>query len=178
MRCTRILAVSVLLGFAMLLPSSSALARKGTRTVVCGLDRTWLFNDVQRSRYELAGVSIARQRSATPAVLQLAATIQRDDSRALVESAGGLREVGVKVPERMDPVQHWSLHMLSQQRDAAFDSDYAWLEVANHVVDIRDAGDEAQHGCNATVRSIAKNRLPFLRLHLRLASTWQTGPKS
>jgi predicted outer membrane protein len=177
MRRTLILVVLVVVAAVVLLPLSSALARNRAHAHICALDRAWLVNDVESARYELAGANVAGERSVTPAVLQLAATVQRDDSAALAESGGVLRRLGLKVPAKMNPMQHWSLHMVSQESNGAFDRDYAWLEVANQVVEIGDANDEVRHGCDPAVRSIARNRLPYLRLHLRLASTWQTGPK-
>jgi predicted outer membrane protein len=158
-------------------PSSEALANSRTLPVVCGVDRLWLTKTVLSTRYELAGVNVALERSATPAVRQLAATVERDNLVLLSESRDFLRGFRLSAPTKMDPVQHWSLHMVSQEAGAAFDRDYAWLEVANHVVDIRDAADEMRQGCNTSVRNLARNSLPYLRLHLRLASTWRTGPK-
>lgn len=174
MRIVLMLAVAV--AGVLLLPWSGAAARSRS-AALCGLDRVWLARDVEGSRFQLAGVKVALERSTTPAVLQLAATVRRDDEAALTESSKLMRRFGRTVPARMGPVRHWALHMVAQETGAAFDRDYAWLEVASHVVAIRDAADELRQGCNGVVRNIARSRLPYLRLHLRLASTWQTGPK-
>lgn len=170
------LILAVVFAGVLLLPWAAA-ARKRPEAALCGLDRVWLRKDAEGSRFELAGVNVALERSTNPAVLQLAATIRRDDEAALTDSSKLMRRLDLKVPAKMDPVRHWSLHMASRETGAAFDRDYAWLEVASHVAAIRDATDEVRQGCNGLVRGIAQNRLPYLRLHLRLASTWQTGPK-
>lgn len=169
-----------LAGAVMLLPGAGAgaSARGGAQIKTCGLDRAWLLGTVEASRYELAGAKIALARSPTPAVRQLAETLTRDHARSLNQSGQFLRRLGLTVPSTMDPAQHWKLHMVSQESGAAFDRDYAWLQEADHVVAIGDARAEAQDGCNATVRTMARNQVPYLRLHLRLASTWQTGPKT
>jgi predicted outer membrane protein len=173
-----VLTLAVVFAGVVLFPWSGAAAPNRSEAALCGLDRVWLTKDVQGSRFELAGVNIALARSVTPAVLQLAETVRRDDAAALTESSDLMRRLDLKAPATMDPVRHWSLHMVAQESGAAFDRDYAWLEVANQVAALRDATDELRQGCSGVVRGIARNRLPYLRLHLRLASTWQTGPKS
>lgn len=173
-----VLTLAVLFAGLVLFPWSGAAAQNRSATAVCGPDRMWLTRDVEGSRFELAGANVALARSVTPAVLQLAATVRRDDEAALTETSKLMGRLDLEVPAKMDPVRHWSLHMVAQETGAAFDGDYAWLEVASHVAAIRDVTDELRLGCNGVVRGIARNRLPYLRLELRLASTWQTGPKS
>lgn len=176
----RTLMLTLLLATTMsLLAISGASARPSARPASCGLDRAWLTSTVEGSLYELTGAKIALERSASPQVRQLAATIARDHAKFLTESGRFLRKLGFKAPGTMDAVEHWSLHMVSHESGAGFDHDYAWLEVANHVVDIRAARNETQNGCDPTVRSMARDELPYLRLHLRLASSAQAAsPKT
>ncbi len=157
--------------------SSAAAAPARARIATCGLDRTWLASDVQGSLFEIAGGRIAQSRGASASVKQLAAALIRDHSRSLTESGRFLRRLGLKVPGTPDAVQHWQLHMVTQESGAAFDRDYAWLEVSDHVVDIQNARDEAQNGCNATVRGMARRELPVLQRHLRLATAAQRGSR-
>jgi predicted outer membrane protein len=178
MRNKSFVLMCVLMAAALLVPSSSALARNTARRSTCAVDRAWLVNSLAIDRFELAGVQVAYRQTRTSAVLQLAGTIKRDDSRLLAATTSLLRLLHLSRPRAMQPIQHWSLHMIAQERDQAFDRDYAWMEVATKVQEIRDSTSEANAGCNPIARQLATTWLPYLQLHLRLASTWQSGPKS
>jgi predicted outer membrane protein len=52
---------------------------------------------------------------------------------------------------------------------AAFDRSYADLEVQDHIQDIQETKDEISDGCSKTVRSLARDDLPVLRQHLKIA---------
>ena len=52
---------------------------------------------------------------------------------------------------------------------AVFDRSYVDLEVRDHIQDIQETKDEISEGCNATVRGLARDDLPVLRAHLRIA---------
>src|SRR3954452_99558 len=143
------------------------------RVTTCGLDRQFLKESISGSLFEIAGGRIAQRNAASPEVRQLATQLIADHSKTLDRAARMSRSLGLKVPGNPDPTQHWQLHVVSGLRGAAFDHSYAWLEVADHVVDIEHAQMEARSGCHPGVRTLAKNTLPTLRMHLRLATLAQ-----
>jgi putative membrane protein len=154
---------------AVLVPGPAAAAG------VCGLDRHYLNGEVRGSLYEIAGGRIAQQRGTTPKVKNLGAVLERDHLRSLDRSARLARRLGLKVPGNPDAAQHWSLHVAGTYAGLQFDQMYAWLQVAEHTVDIQDATEEARSGCKPQVRALARRSLPTLRMHLRLATEAQAA---
>jgi putative membrane protein len=157
---------------AAVAPSPAAAAR------LCGLDRHYLTADVQGNLFEIAGGRIAQQRGTTPEVKNLGAVLARDHARSLTQSGALARRLGVRVPGNLDPLQHWQLHYAGAASGVQFDQAYAWLEVADHTVDIQNARDEAQNGCHPQVRAFARQSLPMLQSHLKLAVAAQNAAKA
>lgn len=155
---------------ACALPAGTGAA---ARVSTCALDREYLQESISGSLFEIAGGRIAQRNSATPEIRQLAARLIADHSKSLDRAARLSRSLGLAVPGNPNPMQHWQLHVVSGLSGAAFDHSYAWLEVADHVVDIEHARTESRNGCHPGVRTLAKNALPTLQLHLRLATLAQ-----
>jgi putative membrane protein len=147
-------------------------------TGLCGLDRQYLTTEVRGNLFEIAGGRIAQQRASTPGVKNLGAVLVRDHSKSLTESGTLARRLGLKVPGNLDPVQHWQLHVAGTYSGRQFDQLYAWLEVADHTVDIENATEEASNGCQPQVRALARKSLPLLRQHLKLATQAQAAAKA
>jgi putative membrane protein len=166
----RLLLATALL-VAVAVPSPAAAAG------LCGLDRHYLTSEVQGNLFEIAGGRIAEQKATTPGVKNLGAVLVRDHSKGLTESGRLARKLGLKVPGNPTALQHWQLHYAQAASGLPFDQAYAWLEVADHTLDIQDAREEAQHGCDPRVRALARKSLPMLQMHLKLAVQAQTAAK-
>jgi putative membrane protein len=140
-----------------------------TSSTVCGLDVVWLKMSIEGDRFEIAGGTIALQKTSNPKVKELAQTLIKDHTKSLQDSIDLANKLGIEVPSEPSPTQQWQLEELREMQGAEFDHDYAELEVADHIQDIDEAKDEVELGCNWDVRDEAKDEIPVLQYHLQLA---------
>jgi putative membrane protein len=132
-------------------------------------DATWLTTGIQGDRFEIAGGTAAQSRAATPAMKAFGARLVRDHTASLKDAVRAARRFGIDVPKTPTPSEQWELRTVGAFTGTAFDRSYADLEVQDHIQDIQETKDEISDGCNATVRGLARDDLPVLRTHLRIA---------
>jgi putative membrane protein len=138
-------------------------------TLVSAWDKQYLQTSLEGDLFEVQGGKLAEAKSTDPAVLKLANTLIRDHTKSYKESAKLTRRLGIKVPTDPSPSMQWELEAAGQFTGAAFNHQYALLEVKDHHQDIQESTDEVKDGTNSDVRRDAKTELPTLRKHLRLA---------
>jgi putative membrane protein len=136
---------------------------------LCGLDKYWLQTSVEGDIFEIRGGHIALHRSHNEKVRFLARTLIKDHTKSLRETRMLAHRLGVEVPNEPSPTEKWQLEEISEMRGSEFNHDYSQLEVADHIQDIQDAMDEVAMGCNHQVRELAKQDIPMLKYHLKLA---------
>jgi putative membrane protein len=132
-------------------------------------DATWLTTGIQGDRFEIVGGTAAQTKGATAPMKAFGARLVRDHSKSLRDAVRAARRFGVDVPKTPSPSEQWELRTVGSFTGAAFDRSYADLEVQDHIQDIQETKDEISDGCNATVRGLARDDLPVLRQHLRIA---------
>ncbi|MEA2381638.1 MAG: putative rane protein [Solirubrobacteraceae bacterium] len=159
-------------------PAASAPAASPTaRTQECGSgrhrtsaqDATWLMTGIQGDRFEIIGGTAAESKGATAAMKAFGARLVKDHSKSLRDAERAARRFGVDVPKTPSPSEQWELRTVGSFAGAAFDRSYADLEVQDHIQDIQETTDEVSEGCNVTVRGLARDDLPVLRQHLKIA---------
>jgi putative membrane protein len=160
-------------------PAASAPAASPTaRTQECGgagqhrtsaQDATWLMTGIQGDRFEITGGTAAQSKGATPAMKAFGARLVKDHSKSLRDAKDAARRFGIDVPKTPSPSEQWELRTVGAFTGTAFDRSYADLEVQDHIQDIQETTDEVSEGCNATVRGLARDDLPVLRTHLKIA---------
>src|SRR4051812_36048737 len=138
-------------------------------TVYSPLDETMLQASIQGDRFEIAGGRIAAARAVTPAVGSLGARLVKDHSKSLREAVALARRLGIAVPATPTTSEEWELAAVSAMSGPEFDAAYAYLEIQDHKMDIEDSRNELDHGLNHSVRHMAHEDLPVLRMHLRLS---------
>jgi predicted outer membrane protein len=136
---------------------------------LCGLDRYWLQTSIEGDIFEIRGGHIALEKSHKHTVRFLARTLIKDHTESLMKTRRLAHRLGVQVPDEPSPTEKWQLEEISEMRGSEFNHDYSELEVADHIQDIQDAMDEVEMGCNHHVRELAKQDIPVLRYHLKLA---------
>jgi putative membrane protein len=139
------------------------------RNRVCGLDAYWLQASTEGDIFEIRGGRIALVKSSNTKVRFLARILVKDHTKSLKETRALAHELGVDVPNEPSPTEKWQLEEIAELRGSNFNHDYSELEVADHIQDIQDAMDEVEMGCNTHVRLLAKQDIPLLRYHLKLA---------
>jgi putative membrane protein len=124
---------------------------------------------MEGDRFEIRGGRLALKNSSSPAVRRLGRTLVRDHTKSYREAAAAARALGIKPEDSPAPSQVWELSVLNGLRGAAFDRQYASLEVQDHKQDIQETGFEAAKGSDPTVVALARSDLPVLRRHLALS---------
>jgi putative membrane protein len=144
-------------------------AGRAHAATVSGLDEQFLKTSVQGDRFEIAGGKLALAKTQNAAVRTLAARVVKDHTKSLKESLALAKRLGISAPKRPTPSMQWELQIVSTLSGAAFDHWYSDLEVKDHMQDISEAADEAHSGANAAIRRSARQEIPTLRKHLKLA---------
>ena len=125
---------------------------------------------MQGDLFEIRGGKLAERHSRNPYVLKLARTLVSDHTKAFDQSAALAKRLHVEVPHSPTESQKWELAIVaSLHTQRSFDRWYSSLEVGDHMQDISESADEVSDGSNTEVRKDARDALPMLRMHLRLA---------
>jgi putative membrane protein len=132
-------------------------------------DEEWLMMSIEGDLFEIQGGNLAQHRATTQVVRELGARLVADHTKSLQEAVAVANELGIEVPSSPSPTQQWELRAVAQFKGIQFDRWYADLEVQDHIQDIQEAQDEVEKGCNDKVRQLAKDDIPVLQEHLRLA---------
>jgi predicted outer membrane protein len=173
-------ATAALFACAAIVATASAAGSRsasGGQTTVSGLDKMWLQSSMQGDLFEIKGGKLALKLSHTRDVNALARRLMKDHTASYRDSAKIARNLGVKVENTPTPTETWELLTLAKTAASTFDRWYTSLEVADHVQDIAATTDEIQDGTNAAVIADAKQALPMLKAHLKLAKAVLKGRK-
>jgi putative membrane protein len=159
------------LTLALAAPASAARQSEcgGPGHATSAADATWLTTGMQGDRFEIIGGTVAQSRAATAAMKAFGARLVRDHTKSLKDAERAARRFGIDVPKTPSPSEQWELRTVGAFTGAAFDRSYSDLEVQDHIQDIQETKDEISDGCNRTVRGLARDDLPVLREHLRIA---------
>jgi putative membrane protein len=136
---------------------------------VSAWDEQWLMMSIEGDLFEIQGGKIARHKTSNEKVRNLAETLIRDHTKSLKEATDLARRFGIEVPGEPSPSQQWELRVVSQFKGNGFDRWYSDLEVQDHIQDIQEASDEVEKGCNPEIRKDARDEIPVLQMHLKLA---------
>jgi putative membrane protein len=179
MRRTIAVLAAALLACAVAAAGAGAASRSGgaqalrhassATTTVSGLDKMSLQTSMAGDLFEIAGGKLALAKSHTRAVDALAKRLIKDHTKSYKDAAKVAKEVGVKVETKPTPTETWQLLTVAKVGGKTFDTWYTSLEVYDHVQDIQDTAEEIKDGTNAAVVSDAKQDLPMLKMHLKLA---------
>jgi putative membrane protein len=150
-----------------LAPASSALA--ATHGQVSAADKMWLQTSMEGDLFEIAGGKLAQQHGASQAVKDFGARLVTDHTKSFKEARALAKAHGVQIPKAPTPSEQWELATLGGLSGQAFDTAYVSLETADHQQDISETSDEVSDGTNVAVRRAAKQDLPVLRAHLKIA---------
>jgi putative membrane protein len=141
-------------------------------------DQNWLMTSISGDRFEIAGGKIALSRAETPMAKAFATRLIRDHSKSLKEAVDAASRWGMKAPPAATPSEQWELNRLKNMPRGWFDVQYAALEIKDHNQDIEETGFEAREGEAADLRALARQDLPMLNLHLKLAKEVLTAAEA
>jgi putative membrane protein len=138
---------------------------------VSGLDEEYLQTSMRGDLFEIRGGRLAERRSHNAAVRRLAHRLITDHTQSFHDAATIARKLGIEIPKSPTASESWELGTVGHSRGRAFDRSYASLEVSDHEQDISETIGEVQNGTNGSIRHDARQEIPMLRMHLRLAKT-------
>jgi putative membrane protein len=168
-------AIPLALIAAALVPASAAAAPPPPG--VSGLDQEYLKMSAAGDTFEIKGAKIALERSSDAKLRSYAHMLFRDHRKSLHETLALARRLGVKgVEARPTKSQWWELKSVARLGGGgAFHRWYLLLEAHDHKDDISEARDERDNGTNFAVRESARQELPTLYKHLKVAERLLKG---
>ena len=132
-------------------------------------DKQWLQMSIEGDLFEIAGGKIAQDRAQSDAVKAYGKRLVEDHTKTLHDAVDLANELGIEVPKAPSPSQQWELQAVSRFSGRDFDQQYVDLEAKDHQQDISETKDEIDEGFNQDVRQNAKDDLPVLQEHLKIA---------
>jgi putative membrane protein len=118
------------------------------------------------NRFEIITGQLAQQRAESSAVKDLGAMFERDHSAALAQVTAVATQLGIALPEGLDPQQQAIVDRLRQLRGEAFDAVWIKAQLRAHrqalILHLR----AAIRGENDAIRTLGQNALPVITKHL------------
>ncbi|MDB5720674.1 MAG: hypothetical protein JWP15_1292 [Alphaproteobacteria bacterium] len=111
---------------------------------------------------------LAQQRAGSRGVRDYGRTLASDHGSHLVKVQATARQMHVALPGGMKPDARQAYAHLQHLRGAAFDREFVQHMIDDHRKDIAEYEEQARSGDRATA-SLARDTLPTLRNHLRIA---------
>jgi putative membrane protein len=143
---------------------------------VSGLDQQYMKTAAAGDAFEMKGAKIALERSSNAKLRSYAHMLYRDHRKSLHETLVMAQRLGVKgVDGRPTKAQSWELKVASRMGGGTFHRWYLLLEAHDHKDDISEARDERDNGFNLQVRDSARQELPTLFKHLKVAERLVRG---
>lgn len=119
--------------------------------------------------YEVEMGKVAAQNGEAPVVKQFGARMVQDHSAANAKFAALTGKLGVEAPQQLDARHQQDHDRLATLHGASFDRAYIADMVKDHNEDIKKFRTEARSGGNPQLKEFARNSLPMLEMHDRLA---------
>src|SRR3954447_1788626 len=158
----------ILIAAAALLPATALAAPPPPG--VSGLDQQYLKTSAAGDTFEIKGGEIALKRATDSKLRGYARMLNRDHRKSLHQTLALAQRLGVKgVDAQTTKSQSWELRVASRMGGGEFHRWYLLLEAHDHKDDISDARDERDNGVNLQVRDSARQELPMLFKHLKVA---------
>jgi putative membrane protein len=132
-------------------------------------DEEWLKMSIEGDLFEIKGGTLAEQKGSAQIVKALGQRLVTDHSKSLKDAEEVAKKLHIDIPDSPSPTQEWELRTVAGFSGKTFDFSYSDLEEEDHVQDIEETKSEIEKGCNADIRKLAKEDLPILEEHLKLA---------
>jgi putative membrane protein len=146
---------------AALLASSAASAAPASK---------FLHDAIKGDNSETRLGALIAARGSSAAVRRFGRTLESDHSTAKAQAAAVARRMHVSVPSSMMPEARTEYAKLERLHGRAFDREVRRYMIHDHQKDISDFQDQARHGDHRTA-ALAREQLPVLRKHLRIAES-------
>lgn len=154
---------------------------KGASASVSAADKNFIMEASSGGMAVVALGELAQQKGQSDAVKQFGKRMVEDHGKANNELAALATRKGVVVPAALKPKYQKVVDALSKLSGAAFDKQYLHEMVKDHENDVAAFQKESTHGKDTELMAWAKQTLPTLQDHLKMARDAETqvthGPK-
>jgi putative membrane protein len=150
----------------------AALLFAGTLTVFAqagSSDRQFAKDAASGGQAEVKLGQLAQSNGQSDAVKSFGQRMVTDHSKAGEELKQAAQKDGVQVDDTLSAKDQATYDRLSKLHGAEFDRAYARTMIQDHEQDIADFQKETSQGQSPAIKDFAKNALPTLRGHLKLA---------
>lgn len=131
-------------------------------------DNQFIQDAIKGDNSEVRLGEMAQRRGASPGVRDFGAMLSTDHSQARDQAASVARRMRIDPPDEMAPEAREEAEKLRGLDGRAFDREFARYMVNDHRKDIAKFEREARGG-HGPARELARQTLPTLRKHLRVA---------
>lgn len=140
-----------------------------TRALANDVDQRFTTGAGQTNLAEVAIGQLALQKSQNEGVRALAQRTMGDHSTVQTQLTTIAQAAGLSLPQEPSPAQRALAERLSGLSGEAFDRAYATAQVQGHVQSEATYEREIAQGQNEGLRNLARETLPTIRIHLRMA---------
>lgn len=118
------------------------------------------------NRFEIVTGQLAQERAKSDAIKELGAILVRDHTAALQQVTQVAADLGITLPEGLDPRQQAIVDRLRRLSGEAFDAVWLKAQLAAHRKALHLHLRAAIRGENDAIRTLGQNALPVITMHL------------
>jgi predicted outer membrane protein len=118
------------------------------------------------NRFEIVTGQLAQDRAQSDAIKELGAMFVRDHTAALAQVTQVAADLGVTLPDGLDPMQQAVVEQLQGLSGEAFDAAWLHAQLVAHVKALHLHLRAAIRGENDAIRTLGQNGLPVITKHL------------
>lgn len=167
------LLVGLTLG-VLLAPGRAVAEGKDVAASVSAADKDFVMEASCGGMAEVALGELAQQKGQSDAVKQFGKHMVEDHGKANNELTGLASRKGIVVPAALKPKYQKVVDSLSKLSGAAFDKQYMREMVKDHENDVAAFQKESERGKDSELAAWAKQTLPTLQDHLKMAREAET----
>ena len=156
-------------------PERTGTASREMGANLSSADRDFMMNAAQGGMAEVQMGQLAKDKGRTEAVKNYGDRLVTDHTKANDQLKSIASKDGVTLPAQVDAKQKATIDRLSKLHGAAFDREFAKIQVKDHENDISEFQKEANQGQDTEVKSFASSTVPTLQEHLQIARDLQSG---
>ena len=132
-------------------------------------DQKFITDAASSNRFEVEISKVALQRVQDDQVKQFAQHLIDDHSQAEQQLMQVAQGMGMKVPQKLDPVHQAKLDHMEHMQGKEFERHYVFGQVADHHKEVLEFGYQAANAEDHKVKQLASQMLPKLQQHLQMA---------
>ena len=135
---------------------------------VSAQDEKWMKSNAQTDEAEITIGAIALKRAEFPETKMLARVTRRNHKTALRKLVRLAKKLDVLLPATPNAAQIKAAAKLEKVSRSRFDRTYDLIQIAGHVLSIKQTKTEIRKGLNVSVVKFARYYLPIAQSHLRM----------